>query len=191
MSFPDKHNRTGTAYALSVFTAILPGRKEEVREAIETVARGAESPLARLRQLHTSRLQIFDRLVYQGAPQKQDELKNAYLVFTAAFDGPVEGFLDDIATKLPTEADSWWRHCVAYPGFADRAAFRRWIRHNQLDTSLFGVASPGHSVDEVLECLRVREQVQQFAIEAQGLDAASLQQRFNERFNERSTTGSR
>ena len=64
----DKHNRTGTAYALTTFTAILPGHVDEVRATIEGVPRGADSPLARLTQLHTSRLQIFDKLVYQGAP---------------------------------------------------------------------------------------------------------------------------
>lgn len=178
----DKHNRTGTAYALTVFTAILPGHQEEVRAIIESVPRGSESPLARLTQLHTSRLQIFDKLVYQGAPQKPDELKNSYLVFTAAFDGDVDVFLDAIATLLPAEADSWWRHCVAYPGLGDRAAFRRWIRHNQLDTSLFGVASHNVSVEHVRESLRLRERVLSFAIEAQGLDADAVHKRFKETF---------
>lgn len=177
----DKHNRTGTAYALTTFTAILPGHVDEVRAIIEGVPRGAESPLARLTQLHTSRLQIFDKLVYQGAPQKYDELKNAYLVFTAAFDGAVDRFLDDVATTVP-EADSWWRHCVAYPGLTDRATFRRWIYHNQLDTSLFGVNSQNVSVAQVKESLAARERVVQFAIAAQGLDANSLQQRFHETF---------
>lgn len=177
----DKHNRTGTTYALTTFTAILPGRVEDVRAVIEGVPRGAESPLARLAHLHTSRLQIFDKLVYQGAPQKADTLRNAYLVFTAAFDGDVDRFLDDLATTVP-EADAWWRHCVAFPGLADRAAFRRWIRHNQLDTSLFGVASPGVSVAHVRDCLAARERLVQFAIAAQGLDAEALQQRFTETF---------
>lgn len=177
----DKHNRTGTAYALTTFTAILPGLLDEVRAVIEGVPRGTESPLARLTQLHTSRLQIFDKLVYQGAPQKHDELKNAYLVFTAAFDGDVDHFLDDVATKVP-EAASWWRHCVAFPGFADRAAFRRWMYHNQLDTSLFGVASQNVSVAQVKESLATRERVLRFAVGAQGLDADSLQRRFTETF---------
>lgn len=178
----EKHNRTGTAYAFTAFTAIIHGHEEQVRAAIEGVARGGAGPLARLGQLHTSRLQIFDKLVYQGAPQKPDELKNAYLVFTAAFDGDGDAFLDDIASLLPAEADSWWSHCVGYPGLTDRAAFRRWMIHNQLHTSLFGVASHDVSVAHVRESLRLRERVLAFAIDAQGLDAGALHERFKGTF---------
>ena len=78
----DSRNRTGTAYALSVFTAIIPGHEEDVRRTIEELPRGEDAPIARLGTVHTSRLQIFDDLVYQGAPQKPDELKSSYLVFT-------------------------------------------------------------------------------------------------------------
>ena len=180
----ESRNRTGTAYALTVFTAILPGRTEEVREVIETVPRGKASPLARLRSLHLSRLQIFDKLVYQGAPQKPDKLKNDYLVFTSVFDGELDPYLDSIAQLLPVEADSWWKHCVGYPGLGDRTAFRRWIRHNQIHTSLFAVASPGVSVQEVVDALALRERVLEFAIATQGMDAAALQAEFRKTFVE-------
>lgn len=178
----EKHNRTGTAYALTVFTAIRHGYEQVVNDVIEGLPRGAASPLARMPQLHTSRLQIFDKLVYQGAPQQRDELKNSYLVFTAAFDGDPNAFVDALATTIPEAAHSWWRHCVGYPGLEDRAAFRRWISHNQLDTSLFGVASHDVTVQQVRESLRIREQVIEFAIAAQGLDAETLQQRFRQTF---------
>lgn len=178
-------DRNGTAYALTVFTAILPGHQDEVKRVIESVPRGADSPLARLTQLHTSRLQIFDRLVYQGEPQVRETLKNAYLVFTAVFDGEDPGpFLDAMIDLLPAEIDSWWRHCVAYPGLTDRGAFKRWIKHNQLTTSMFAVASPNRTVPEVLRSLALRERLLEFAVEAQALGAAELQQRFRLAFGE-------
>ena len=62
----DRVNRNGSAYALTVFTAIVPGHEADVKRVIEGLGRGTDSPLARLTQLHTSRLQIFDRLVHQG-----------------------------------------------------------------------------------------------------------------------------
>ena len=83
----DGHNINGTTYALTVMTAIMPGRTEEVRAYIEGLPRGEDAPIARLGIVHTSRLQIFDSLVYQGEPQVRDRLKNDYLIFTAAFDG--------------------------------------------------------------------------------------------------------
>lgn len=179
----DRRNINGTAYALTVFTAIIPGHEKELLATIESVPRGVQSPLARLGIVHTSRLQIFDHLVHQGPSQRPDSLKSNYLVFTAAFDGELEPFLDSILDRIP-EADGWWRHCVGYPGLAARAEFKRWIRHNQIHTSLFAVNSPNRSVSDVVESLAVREKVLEFAISAQGLDAAELQAHFRQTFVE-------
>lgn len=180
----ERRNVTGTAYALSVFTAIIKGHEEAVREVIESLPLGPDAPIARLGTVHTSRLQIFTNLVHQGPSQKPDKLRNSYLIFTAAFDGELEPFLDSVIRLIPKEADSWWRHCVGYPGIDEPAAFKAWIRHNQVHTSLFAVASPNQSVPGVLAALDLRERVTNFAIEAQGLDAAELQKRFRETFRE-------
>jgi hypothetical protein len=178
----DGHSVTGTTYALTVFTAILPGHEAEVLEYIESLPRGEDAPIARLGTVHTSRLQIFDQLVYQGAPQIRDRLKNNYLVFTAAFDGTtLDPFLDALVDKVP-EAHEWWRHCVAYPGIQNRDAFKRWIRHNKIDAGLFAVAYPNQSVEAIEAALSLRERIVDFAYEAQGLDAAQLQERFRRTF---------
>ena len=180
----ESRNITGGAYALTIFTAIIPGHEEALRETIEALPRGAESPLARLKQLHTSRLQIFDHLVYQGPPALRDELQSNYLVFTAAFDGALDPFLDAIIDHVGVDAGRWWRHCVGYPALADRAAFKGWVKRNQLHTSLFAVASPNESVANVLESLALREKVLAFAIAAQGLPADEVQERFRRTFAE-------
>ena len=179
----DRRNINGTAYALTVFTAIIPGREKALLATIEGVPRGARSPLARLGTVHTSRLQIFDHLIHQGASQRPDALKSNYLVFTAAFDGELEAFLDSILDRMP-EADEWWRQCVGYPGLGARAAFKRWIRHNQIHTSLFAVNSPNRSVADVVKSLALREELLEFAMSAQGLDATALQARFRQTFVE-------
>ena len=113
------HNRIGTAYGLTVFTPIVPGHEEAVRDTIERLPRGEDGPFSRLEQLHFARLQIFDQLVHQGPSQRPDRLRDAYLVFTASFNGARDEFLDAVAVRMPVEADSWWSHCVAYPGAAD------------------------------------------------------------------------
>ncbi|HZO61368.1 MAG TPA: hypothetical protein VFB35_00140 [Gaiellaceae bacterium] len=176
------HDRLENAHALTVFAAIVHGREEEARTVIESLPRGAESPLARLDQLHFSRLQIIDRLVYQGAPQKPDTLKSAYLVFTASFDGALEPFLAAIRERLPAEADSWWGCCVGYPGVADLAAFTRYIRHNRIRTNLFGVSAPKTTLPDIRESVELRDRLVEFAISAQGLDARELQERFRQTF---------
>jgi hypothetical protein len=180
----ERRNVTGTAYALTVFTAILKGYEKDVRDVIESLPTGDASPLARLGTVHTSRLQIFDQLVHQGPTQEPDRLLSSYLVFTAAFDGELEPFLDALLRRMPDEAHAWWRHCVGYPGVDEPAAFKAWIRHNQRHTSLFVVDTPGETVQSTLDALALRQRVIDFAVGAQGLDASELQRRFRETFGE-------
>lgn len=177
-------NRVGTAYALTVFTPIVPGREGELRAHLEGLPRGATSALARLEQLHTARLQIFDHLVHQGARQKPDRLKSNYLVFTASFDGDLDDFLGAICARLAPEADALWGHCAGYPGAADRAAFKRYIAEHQIHTNLFASPYPTASVSSVRESLALRDRVVGFAADAQGLDAAALKERFLNTFAE-------
>ena len=171
-------NRVGTAYALTTFAPIVPGHEDELRAHLEGLPRGADSPLARLGQLHTSRMQIFDHLVHQSARQKPDRLKSNYFVFTASFDGDLDDFLDAICERLAPEADALWGHCVGYPGTSDPAAFKRYIADHQIHTNLFASAYPSASVSKVRESLALRDRVVDFAADAQGLDAAALKERF-------------
>ena len=178
------HNRHGTAYGLTVYSAIRTGQEETVRALIEAVPKGERSPLARLEGLHFSRLHIFDELVYQGGRQKPDKMQHAYLVFTASFNGELDVFLDDLCEHAGPAADTWWEHCYAYPGTSDRSAFKRWIATNQIHSGLFSSAYPDESVQAVRAALALRERVLAFAIDAQGLDAAALKSRFDETFAE-------
>jgi hypothetical protein len=171
-------NRVGSAYALTTFAPIIPGHEDELRAYVEGMPTGTDSPLARLDTLHVSRLQIFDHLVHQGDKQKPDRLESNYLVFTSSFDGDLDTYLASICERIPTEADTWWGHCVGYPGTADRAAFQSYIAAHQAHTNLFASAYPTGSVAKVRESLALRDRVVDFAADAQGLDAAALQERF-------------
>jgi hypothetical protein len=174
----ESRNRVAGAYALTTFAPIIPGHEEELRTLIDNLPMGSESPLARLDILHLSRIQIFDQLVHQGPKHDLDHLEFKYLVFTSSFDGDLDTYLDLICDRIPTEADGWWSHCVGYPGTADRAAFRSWIKTHQRHTNLFASAYHGGTVAGVRESLALRDQLVDFAADAQGLDAAALQERF-------------
>lgn len=178
----DIFNRVGgsrSLYALTVFTPILPGHEEDVRDVLDGLGHGDRSPLASIEGLHFSRLQVFSELVHQGPSQKRvARLKSSYLVFTATLDGEPDALLDRIRERIPEDADSWWGHCVGYPGSADRDAFVRYLRHNQIKTAFVASPYPEASVEDVRESLALRERVVEFAADAQGLDAAELQQRF-------------
>src|SRR4051794_18348556 len=178
----DRGNRIGTAYALTTFARILPGREDELEAYLEALPIGADSPFARLGTLHTARVQIFRALVHQGPKQrKTDVLQNAHLVFTSTIDGALDPYLDLLAGRVP-ECDVWWGACAGYPGRDDPGAFRAFVRSIQARPGLFQSAMPEATVGDVREALALRSRVIDFAVEAQGLDAATLQARFRSEF---------
>jgi len=175
-------NRTGTAYALTTFARVQRHREDELEDYLAALPRGSASPLARIGVLHLSRLHLVRELVFQGPNQRhRDLLRHGHLVFTATFNGEPGDFLENLRTSVP-ECDEWWGRCVGYPGRDDRGAFAAWVRSLQVDTSLFQSPIPTTTVEEVREVTALRERVIDFAVAAQGLDAASLQARFRESF---------
>jgi hypothetical protein len=175
-------DRVGTAFALTVFTRVLPGHVDELQSYIDALPLGAQSPLARVDTLHVARIQIFRSLVHQGPAQKHvDELLHAHLLFTSTVDGELGAYLDALAERVP-EADGWWGHCVGYPGRADVAAFGAWIRVHHVRTSLFASGMPRTTVADARTAIALRERVIDFAVAVQGLEADDLQRRFRAEF---------
>jgi hypothetical protein len=174
----ERGNRVGTAYALTTFARVLPGQADALEAYLAELPRGSDSPFARLDTLHIARVQLFRALVHQGPKQRHtDVLQNAHLVFTSTIDGDLDPYLDALAERVP-ECDEWWGRCAGYPGRADRNAFRAYVRGIQARPGLFQSAMPEASAVEVREALSLRERVLDFAVDAQGLDAAELQARF-------------
>ena len=124
-------------------------------------------------------MQLFRALVHQGPKQKRtDTLRHAHLVFTSTIDGDLDPYLDELA-----EQGARGRRVVGalrrLPG-ARRSSPRsaRSCASARRRAGLFQSAMPRATVTEVREALALREQVIDFAVEAQGLDAAALQERF-------------
>jgi hypothetical protein len=172
--------KSGGVFALTTFASILPGHKDELQAYLDAMPEGPDSPLARLSQLHLSRIHIFDTLVDQpGYPA--EKLDAPQLVFTSSFDGSLDRYCADICDKVP-EADDWWGHCVGYPGRSDKAKFTAYIRAHHVDAQLFANAYHGANVQDVQRALATRERVLDFAVAAQGLDAEELRRRFRAEF---------
>lgn len=168
-------NRVGVAYSLTVIAPVVAGREQEARDALEALPPGF---LARLGNLHFSRIHVVSDLVFQGPAQRwRDHLRASQLVFTSTFDGAPGPYLE----ALRPCADTWWRFCAGYPG-AGSEAFAGWVREHQVDSSLFASAHPDATVPGVLEGLALRERIVDFAIEARGLAPADLHRRFREAF---------
>lgn len=174
----------GVTYALTLMTPIERGREAALRKDLESLPIGRESPLARLERTHLARWVIVPEVFYQGPPQKRDELKSQWLVFTCDFDGQLESYLDDICGQMGEEADSIWGHCVGYPGVADRDAFKRYMRRNQIKTTIPFGAYPESTVGEVREALALRERLIAFAVEAQEMNAVELYEAYRKAFRD-------
>ena len=83
---------------------------------------------------------------------------------------------------LVPECDEWWGRCVGYPGREDAGAFRALGALDPGAPGLFRSAMPDATVAEVHAALALREQVIDFAVDAQGVDAETLRARFRGTF---------
>ncbi|MBE2318976.1 hypothetical protein DVA67_023585 [Solirubrobacter sp. CPCC 204708] len=175
-------HRVGSAYALTTFARVQDGRADELEAYLGALPVGPDSPFARIDTLHIARVQLFRALVHQGPDQtKRDELQHTHLVFTSTIDGDLEPYVEALRKRVP-ECDQWWGRCVGYPGRTQAGAFLGWVRSIQARPGLFRSALPNATVHEVRHALALRERVIDFAVEAQGLSAAELHERFKGEF---------
>jgi hypothetical protein len=177
-------NKSGQAYAFMAVTPILPGQESTVSDRLAALPTGEASPLARMGSTHFARWLVLHDLVYEGPPQVRDTLQSAYLFFVSDFDGDLDPYLDAMLDHMSAEAENVWSCCVAFPGTADRGAFKAYLRHNQLDTTFFVSAYPNATVADVRQSLALRRQLTDFAVSAQVLDPSALRKAWDQEFAE-------
>jgi hypothetical protein len=176
-------NVSGQAYALTVLTPILDGRAQALTEHLEALPQGPASPLARVPGTHLARWVVIDQVKYQGHGQRhRDALAEARLLFTSNFDGPLDPYLEALRTALREDADAVWSHCRGYPGHGDRTGFAAWLRAHALEAALFFAAYGDQTLEQVRSNLDKRARLMEFALGAQGLEAAGLKARFEGAF---------
>jgi len=176
-------NVVGRAGMLTVLTPILPGQEEELHEYLLEMQQRDQSPFQRVGNTHFARWVIIDKLGDDGGSAPRDVLQSQYLLFTAVFDGTPNHYVESLGAQMIPEAHEIWGHCVGYPGTQDSAAFRTYLRHNQIDATLFFAAYPGASLPDVLQSLALREKLIEFAVMAQGLEAQPLYEAYRNTFD--------
>ena len=173
---------SGQAFALTVLTPIAAGEEQALRGHLEGLrAGGARGPLERLPRTHFGRWVIVPDFVATDVPDA-DNLATPYLLFTACFDGDLDSYLDELGTKLATEAEEIWGRCAGAPRPAAGAALKDYLKAHRIKTGFFVAAYGQATVREVRGALEQREKLIAFAQEAQGLQPADLQREFLERF---------
>ena len=179
----NSNNISGQAYSLTVLTPIIDGHEAHLAQYLNALASGDQSPLAAVAGTHFARWVVIDDVIYEGPDQgDRDHLKHPRLLFTSNFDGDLDPYLEAMRTGLGESADAIWGHCLGYPGCDERAAFARYMRHHQIDSSLFFAAYGDRTVQDVKRSLAVRTKLIEFALRAQGLGAGELKAAFVEEF---------
>jgi hypothetical protein len=171
----------GNQYALTVITPIVPGAEAELRAHLEALDPG-DSPLSRLPRTHFGRWVIAADFVPDPSERHPDELGCQYLLFSATLDGDVSSYLDDLCEELADEAERIWGACVGAPHPTRGPALKAYLLHNQIHTTLFFSAYPNATVADVRHALDARNSAVAFAIKAQGMEPAALQQAFRDHF---------
>lgn len=188
---------SGRSFALTLLTPIRLGAEAELAAHLDGLGVRRQSPLARLPFVHFGRWVVIDQLKanYANAPVPAPRLKSQYLLFTTCVTAPAgdgtsggkrataklpQSFLEEVWQAIPDEADAIWRHCLGYPGVADKAAFVGYLARSQVKTSLFHVGYPDATVDEVRRAIATREHLVAFAQAHQGAPAETLQRAYRE-----------
>jgi hypothetical protein len=171
-------NVAGQAYAFMAITPIVPGREAELRAYLEGLSAG-DSPLGRVRGTHFARWVILPDWVNDPSQPHEDHLSVQYLIFSSNLDGPLDAYLDELATHLQPEAATIWGCCVGCPDPPTGDALKAYLLHNQIDTGFFAAAYPNATLEHVRSCLDERERAIALAVASQEMSAAELRAAFD------------
>ena len=177
-------NQSGSVYGLTILSPIIdderatPSHDLQIRDYLAKLSTREESPFATAPGTHLARLVVMDDVIYVGMPACEEHLKSKYLVFESNLDGDLDGYLLGLAETVPEHLDAIWKHCVGYPGAANRQAFLEYMKACQLDTTFFFAAVNDKTVPETLRALQTQTAVADFIATHQGMDAEKLQREF-------------
>lgn len=181
-------NVNGSLYGLTILSPIVndekatPSHDLQIRAYLATLPTGADSPFALTAGTHLCRLVVMDDVVYVGMPACEEHLQSKYLIFEcnldAADDAGLERYLRGLAETIPAHLDAIWSHCVGYPGARDAAAFVRYMKSCQIETTFFFAAVNDKSLPEALKALQTQRAVTDFIASHQGMEPARLQAEF-------------
>jgi hypothetical protein len=167
----------GQMSALTVFTPVMPEREAGLRAYLDQLAPG-RGPLEQVPGTHFGRFVLVDDFAPDPSQTHPEHLPAPYLLFSVTVDGPAEDWLDGMCEGMPAEAETIWGACAGAPQPAAGAALKGYLLHTRIRTSLFFSAYPAATVEQVRASLDCRTKTAAFALRAQGMAPAELQQAF-------------
>jgi hypothetical protein len=177
-------NKSGSVYGLTILSPIIdddtavPSHDLQIRNYLAMLSTREDSPFALAPGTHLARLVVMDDVIYVGMPACEENLKSKYLIFESNCDGDLDAYLWGLADNIEGHLDAIWKHCVGYPGAANRQAFVDYMKACQLNTTFYFAAVNDKSVTETLCALQTQTAVADFIATHQGASAATLQREF-------------
>jgi hypothetical protein len=158
---------------------VQAGRDEDLLATLDAMPTGACSPFARVASTHFARWLLIGALL--GGDGEPVEPAQAYLLFTADFDGPLEGWAAMVASRIGPDVDRVFDHCHGYRGSGEERTFLDFIREHRVDVG-FSIVAHDATVAEVRASLELKRSLREFAVASQGLEASALRSAWTERF---------
>ena len=111
----------------------------------------------------------------------EDHLASRYLVFSSNFHGgplgDLDGYLRGMWRAIGDRVREVWGYCWGFDAVTDADSFVAYMKRCRLPAALFFVGSNDEALAEQLKALYLKQEFARFAVENQGLDAATLRAR--------------
>jgi hypothetical protein len=152
-----------TVELLTLLTPIVPGRTADLRQTLRRLPTGNESPFAGVPRTHTARWVVLEHFG-MGDPARRRRLDPALLLFSAAFDGPLEPWLEDLRAGLGPTAEEVWSYCSRWPGTAGGTAFANWLLEHRVHHTLPFLGNPDATRTQIEDGQQLRQKLMDFTV---------------------------
>jgi hypothetical protein len=154
------------------FSTLCPVRPEKVTELQTILGNFPESdssPFAAIPGTHVARWLVVRTPNDGGDP---------FLLFTACVDAGFNDYAAAMCAHAGAAVDEVWGCCAGFPGVDDVAAFTDYLVRHRINAAFFFAPYAPATVSDVLRALKLRDDIAAFALKAQSIDDAELQQAF-------------
>ena len=145
-------SRQGTVSELLVIAPFAPGGAERLRAVLE-LRNGDFSDTDKVGTVHDMRFVFLDN--------------DTKLLFATAYDGAWDPYIDDFATKIPNEMDTFFTAFEGWPGI-NSPKVKDWIVEHQIPAEGWYVAHPDLTVRDIHRLKRVGKAVDEFLDQING-----------------------
>jgi hypothetical protein len=179
-------NKSGRAYALTTLCPLKNDSQDDqsyaavVRGYLRALAVDENSPMARVPDTYLCRMFVLDDVFYEGSPADEDHLRSKYLAFVVELHGDLDAYLVAMWTSAEEMIRKLWSFCIGFDQVHSASDFVRYIKKCQVETTFYFNGSNDDSLAEQLKALYLKQELSKFVHAHQGMDAASLQQAFQE-----------